>query len=399
MPVPFLNLQRQYESIKPDVEQAVLDVMRSCAYIEGPAVKQFEQDIAEYLGVKHALTCGNGTDSLKLALKSVGVGPGDEVITTAFSFFATPESIANAGATPVFVDIKEETLDIDPSKIEAAITEKTKAILLVHIFGTPADMDEINAIAKAHGLKVIEDAAQAIGSSYKGTMAGNLGDAGCFSFYPTKNLGAFGDAGMVTTNDDDIAESVRAFKAHAAGKIGFRTAERLGRISEEDKPQSAQEATDLYDPYKYFNFLIADNSRMDSIQAAVLDVKLKKLDEYNAARRAIAHRYTEELAGLPLVLPASNDSDIRQSCWHQYAILCEQKDELIAHLSEAGIGTGAFYPVPLHLQKAFANLGYEECSLPVAESVCNRSICLPIFPELTEEEQTTVIDSIKSFFE
>lgn len=397
MKVPFLNLQRQYEAIGKDVENAVLEVMRSGAYVEGPAVKALEADMSAYLGVKHVITCGNGTDALKIALKACGVEQGDEVITTPFTFFATAEAIANVGAKPVFVDICKDTLNIDPEHIRAAITEKTKAILPVHIFGTPANMDEINAIAQEHSLRVVEDACQAIGSVYKGKFAGNLGDLGCFSFYPTKNLGAFGDAGMITTNSDDLAIACRALKAHAAGKVGRSAASFLGKSFEEIL-DVGQEADALYDPYKYYNYLVADNSRLDGMQAAVLGVKLKKLDEFNGARKAIADKYNDALKGLPLVLPVHSDTDDWVSCWHQYAVLCDQKNELVSFLGERGIGTGAFYPVPLHLQKAFDDLGYAEGSLPVSEDVCRKSVCLPIFPELLAEEQDYVIESIKAFF-
>lgn len=395
MRVPFLDLQRQYNGIRDEVESAVLDVMRSCAYIEGPAVRDFEAAVAEYLGVKHVITCGNGTDAIKIALKAANVGPGDEVITTPFSFFATAESISNTGATPVFVDIDEGTLNIDPNSIEAAISDKTKAILPVHIFGRPANMDAIKQIADTHGLKVIEDAAQAIGSVYKGKKAGSLGDLGCFSFYPTKNLGGFGDGGMITTDRDDLSNACRAFKAHAAGKIGYSTAVMLGNSVEEQNTLE-QKATDLYDPYKYYNYLIADNSRLDSIQAAILCVKLKRLDEYNNARKTIAEKYSSALAGLPLRLPSADD-DCYSSCWHQYAVLVEDKQGFVAHLEECGISTGAFYPVPLHLQKAFSDLGYVQGSLPIAERVCERSVCLPIFPELTDCEQAAVIEAIQGF--
>ncbi len=397
MTVPFLDLSRQYSQIQNEVESAVLEVMRSGAFVEGPAVKSLEAELAEYIDVKHVITCGNGTDALEIALKAVGIGPGDEVITTPFSFFATSEAISSTGAIPVFVDIQGDSLNIDPALIEAAITEKTKAILPVHIFGTPADMDEINAIAKHHNLFVIEDACQAIGSTYKGKMAGNLGDLACFSFYPTKNLGAFGDGGMITTNSDTLANACRALKAHAAGKTGFEAASSLG-YDVGEMANIDQHSDSLYDPYKYYNYLIGSNSRLDSIQAAILLVKLKKLDEYNSSRRQIAKRYNEAFHHLPLQVPVSNDNDYRSTCWHQYAVLCEDKDAFIKKLEEAGIGVGAFYPVPLHLQKAYIGLGYKEGSLPVVESVCKRSVCLPVFPEMTVEDQDQVISAVESFF-
>ena len=397
MGVPFLDLNRQYELIKDEVEQAVLEVMRSGAYIEAPAVKTLEEKLREYIGVKHVITCGNGTDALGIALKAAGISQGDEVITTPFSFFATSEAISNVGATPVFVDIDPHTLNMDPSKIEAAITSKTRAILPVHIFGRPADMDPINAIASKYNLAVIEDACQAIGATDKGKKAGALGTLGCFSFYPTKNLGAFGDAGMITTDDDDLADACRAFKAHGAGKFGYKTAVKLGR-NVGGEIVTTQAVDKLYDPYKYYNFLIAENSRLDSIQAAILTVKLAKLDEFNAKRKMIAEKYNRSLANIPIELPPMTDSDECNSSWHQYAILCDQKDALIKALADAGIGTGAFYPVPLHLQKAHADEGYAPGSMPIAEHVCSQSICLPIFPELTADEQNQVIDTIVRFY-
>jgi dTDP-4-amino-4,6-dideoxygalactose transaminase len=396
MNVPFFNLSRQYEDIKTDVEKAVLEVCESCGYIEGKAVKDFEKSMAEYLGVKHVITCGSGTAALELAMRAAGVKPGDEVITTAFSFFATAEAVSAIGAVPVFADIKESDYNIDPESVEKLITEKTKAILPVHIFGSPVDGDALNAIAKKHGLKVIEDACQAVGSAYKGKKIGNVGDAAAFSFYPTKNLGAFGDGGMITTNDDDIALISRALKAHAGGETGFKAAELLGEdIGTFQK--TSEEKTDLYDPYKYFNYLIGDNSRLDSIQAAVLDIKLKKLDDYNAKRTAIAKRYNEAFADLPVHLPPEADSEMTP-CWHQYVLLTEDKDGMVKYLADNGVGAGTFYPVPLHLQKAFNNLGYKEGDLPVAEDVCKRSVCLPVFPELTDEEVACVIETVRNYF-
>ncbi|MBE6028688.1 MAG: DegT/DnrJ/EryC1/StrS family aminotransferase [Clostridiales bacterium] len=396
MNIPFFDLKRQYEGIKEDVEKAIVDVSRSCGYIEGKAVKDFEAEMAEYLDVKHVISCASGTDSLELALRACGVRAGDEVITTAFSFFATAEAISAIGAIPVFADVRETDYNIDPDSVEKLITEKTKAILPVHIFGSPYAGDEINQIAEKHGLVVIEDSCQAIGSAYKGKKAGTIGTASGFSFYPTKNLGAFGDGGMVTTNDDSVAMVTRALKAHAGGKGGFQAAEILG-VDTGSFVESAQEATELYDPYKYYNYLIGGNSRLDSIQAAVLSVKLKKLDEYNSKRDSIAARYNKAFADLPVHLPPEADDTITP-CWHQYVFLTDDKDGMISYLGEHGVGAGMFYPVPLHLQKAFNDLGYKEGDLPVSESVCKRSVCLPVFPELTDEEVEYVIETVCSYF-
>lgn len=396
MNIPFFDLKRQYALVKDDVEEALLKVSESCAYVEGPAVKQFEEDMQEYLGVKHVITCNSGTDALEIALMACGVKPGDEVITSAFSFIATAEAISAIGAVPVFADVKESDYNIDPKSIREKVTRKTKAILPVHIFGSPADIDQINEIANEQGIKVIEDACQAIGSSIKGKKAGCLGDVAAFSFYPTKNLGAFGDGGMITTNNDDIATVCRALKAHAGGKTGFEAANILGADTG-IFADANQEATDLYDPYKYFNYLIGGNSRLDSMQAAVLSVKLKKLDQFNTARMKIADKYNNAFAELPIHTPIEVEGN--SNCWHQYVILTEEKDDMIEYLQKEGVGVGAFYPVPLHLQKAFTNLGYKEGDLPVAEKMCKQSVCLPVFPELTDDETDYVIKKVKGYFE
>lgn len=397
MSIPFFNLQRQYEKISAEVEQKVIDVMRSGQYIEGKATKELEKKLEEYLNVKHVITCGNGTDALRIALQAAGVKEGDEVITSAFSFFATAEAIAQIGAVPVFADINPKTLNIEVKSIEGKITCKTKAILPVHIFGLPADMEEINEIARINNIPVIEDACQAIGAEYKGRKTGNLGTIGCFSFYPTKNLGAMGDGGMITTNDDNIAKVCRALKAHAAGKNGAESYSYL--YNEEVKELKDLEASSdgLYDPCKYYNYLIGGNSRLDSMQAAVLDIKLSHLDEYNSRRAYIAERYTEGLKDTGLVLPSVECVD-RRSCWHQYAVLCDEKERFVSYMEEHKIGVGAFYPVPLHLQKAFSGLGYKEGMLPNAESICKKSVCLPIFPELADSEIDEIIDTVRGFY-
>ena len=394
MQIPFFELNRQNSEIQADIMDKISAIFAKGDFINGGFVKEFEQKVGEYLGVKNVITCGNGTDALSIALMAVGVKPGDEVITTPFSFFATAEAIASVGAVPVFVDIDEDTLNIDPDCIEEKITDKTQAILLVHIFGRAAEMDKINAIAKKHNIKVVEDACQAIGAEYKGTKVGGLGDIACFSFYPTKNLGACGDGGMITTNDDDLAVISRAIKSHGSGKIGAQAKSLLTNEKMEDVKVN-QEATALYDPFKYYNYIIGVNSRLDTMQAAVLLTKLEHLDTYSANRKKHAKRYYDELKGLPMKVLEHDE----ECCYHQYAVLVDEKDAFVKHLNDKGIGTGAFYPVPLHLQKAFDELGYKEGSLPVAESVCNRSVCLPIFPELTDEEMSYIIDTIKEFFE
>ncbi len=397
MKIPFFDLHRQYENLKDAIGASINECLEGCNFIGGPKVNRLESELCEYLGAGYAITCGNGTDALKLALRAVGVKSGDEVITSPFTFFATAEAIAAVGATPVFADVKEDDYNIDPEKLEAAITDKTRAVLPVHIFGAPADMDAICAIAKRHGLKVIDDACQAIGSIYKGKMIGSIADASCFSFYPTKNLGAYGDGGMVTTNDEGIALNCRALKTHGSGKTGAMARARMDGADTELLPQIKDNGQAFYDPYKYYNYIIGDNSRLDSLQAAILIEKLKHLEEFTANRAAVAARYISELSDTPLNLPHMAEEGSRH-CWHQFAVMCDKKEELIAYLAEHGIGTGAFYPVPLHLQKVFTELGYKEGDLPVAESLCRRSVCLPVFPELTEEEVSYIIGTIHAFF-
>ncbi len=397
MKVPFLDLKRQYEQIKGEVEPAVKEVLESCSYIGGSFVSIFEAEIAEYLGVKHAVCCANGTDALVLALRACNVQPGDEVITSPFTFFATAEAIASIQAVPVFVDICEDTFNIDVSKIEEKITYKTKVILPVHIFGMPCDMNPIKEVADKYGLKVIEDAAQSIGSQYEGVKAGGLGDIACFSFYPTKNLGAFGDGGMVTTNSDELAVILRALKEHGAGESGA-TARALLYGIQDEFTESKTNQNPLYNPYKYYNYIIGYNSRLDAVQAAVLSIKLKCLDEFNKRRFEIAGKYSSALNELVSV-PLYDVSYKATTCFHQYVIKTPLKDELIDFLAKKGISAGTFYPVPLHLQKAFQYLYYKEGSLPVSEKMAKQTVCLPIYPELHDDEVEYVIQSVKDFFE
>lgn len=396
MKVPFLDLRTQYKGIRSEVEPKVLDILENCCYIGGVYVNEFEREMESYLNVKHVSGCSNGTDALVLGLKTCNIKPGDEVITTPFTFFATAEAIASVGAIPVFVDVKQDDYTIDPEKIEEAITEKTKAILPVHIFGCPCDMDRINAIAKKYGLMVIEDDAQAIGSEYKGRKAGTLGDVGCFSFYPTKNLGGAGDGGMVTTNNDDLYTIVKAYKEHGAGEGGARALELQEGIK--STVSTNEVVTDLYNPYKYYNYLIGYNSRLDAIQAAILSVKLKYLDEYNNRRSEIASKYFKGLT--EKIRKPIYSKDVKL-CWHQFVVRSNYKEELCAFLSENGIGNGSFYPIPLHNQKAFNELNCKNAgaSLPVAEEISSQSVCLPIFPEMTDEQIDFVISIVNRFYE
>ncbi len=392
MKVNFFDVKRQHSLIKDEINKEVLKIIESGAYINGPIVEELEHNLEDYLNAKHVITVGNGTDALEIALKSANIKSGDEVITTPFSFFATAEAIALVGAIPVFVDIKETDFTIDPAKIEEKITEKTKAILPVHIFGAVCEMDKINEIAKKHNLIVIEDACQAIGAKYHNKMAGTLGDIACFSFYPTKNLGCYGDGGMIVTNNDDLAVIIKALKAHGAGKNGNIAREIL--TGEKEEFSTNEQATELYDPYKYYNYLIGYNSRLDSIQAGILNIKLKHLDNYNNLRKKIAKKYIQELSSLTnIIVPTYSDDN----CWHQFAILTSKKEELINYLNNEGVGCANFYPVPLHLQKAFIGLNTKSDNLEIAERVCKQTVCLPIFPELAEEEINRVIEVVKNF--
>ncbi len=395
MNVPFLDLKRQYQRLKAEIGPAVQSVMESSSFIGGKYVHDFENQIACYLGTEHALGCGNGTEALVLALRACNVKPGDEVITTPFTFFATAEAIASIGAVPVFVDIREEDYNINADLIEKKITERTRVILPVHIFGAPCEIGKITEIAHRHGLKVIEDDAQAIGSRYEVRMAGSLGDIGCFSFYPTKNLGGFGDGGLVTTNDGELAVILAALREHGAGKNGARSLEFLGGPAQDEAPIADASSNSLYDPYKYYNYLIGYNSRLDAIQAAVLSVKLQYLDEFNAMRAKVAGAYQ---AGLCDAVKKPSYAANITPCWHQYVVRTPYKYELCAYLQERQVGCSTFYPVPLHLQKAFSQLGYRPGSLPIAEKVSAQSVCLPIFPEMRQEEVEYVIQTVNDFF-
>lgn len=394
MNVPFFDLKRQYNALRGEIEPAVLSVMDSCGYVGGKPVEEFERKLADYLRVGHAVSCGNGTDALILALRACGVRPGDEVITTPFTFFATAEAIAAIGAVPVFSDISLEDFNLDPARIEEHITEKTRVILPVHLFGAPCDMDSIMDIARRHGLKVVEDAAQAIGCEYRGRPIGTTADVSCFSFYPTKNLGGLGDGGVVTTDDSNLALILRSLREHGAGKRGAEARALLDGGTAETI--AIQETGAGYDPYKYCNSLIGYNSRLDAMQAAALSVKLDHLRDFNNARASIADYYGKNLCS-QVIKPSARPEG--RHCWHQYVIRTEHKEELCSYLNERGIGVGTFYPIPLHLQKAFDNLGYAKGSFPHAERAAAETVCLPIFPELTPEEQEYVVRQVNTFFE
>ncbi|MDO5517406.1 MAG: DegT/DnrJ/EryC1/StrS family aminotransferase [Clostridium sp.] len=392
MNIPLIDLKAQYKSISEDLDRVTKEVLSSAGYIMGKNVTEFEREFAEYVGVKHAISVGNGTDALVIALKSLGIGAGDEVITTPFTFFATAETISAVGAIPVFVDVEKDTFNIDPAKIEEKITEKTKAIVPVHIFGQSAKMDEINAIAEKHNLKVIEDACQAIGGKYKGRNIGSLGDAACFSFFPTKNLGCAGDGGMIVTDNDDVATIARALRTHGSGENGQKAYNLLNNINEE--VSTVQNADDtVYNPLKYYNYLIGYNTRLDAIQAAILRVKLPHIDEWNAKRREIAKIYDESLKDTDLVTPVVNEENV--PVYHMYILQSEDREAVLSKLKEKGVATGVYYPVPLHLQKVYKDLGYSEGDMPVAEYLSHRTFAIPVYPELTEQQVEYVLNSIK----
>ena len=364
MRIPIIDTKRELKNIRLEIASAISEVLESGQYILGPKVKKFENDVCEYIEVSHSIGCSSGTDALMLALMGIGVHPGDEVITTPFTFVATVEVISFLNAMPTFVDIDPENYNIDAEKIESAITEKTRVIIPVHLFGKCADMDKINFLAEKYSLKVIEDCAQAFGAEFKGKKAGSLSDVGCFSFYPTKNLSAFGDGGMITTNSDSIAENIRTIASHGS-KEKFNS-ERIGI-----------------------------NSRLDPIQAACLSVKLKYIDHWNSLRRKNAKLYNQLLEDTDVIIPS--DEYINSSVFHQYSIRVKNRDELKKYLQSKGIATMIYYPIPVHLQDAFRYLRYKEGDFPVSEMVSKEIISLPMFPELEEDEIRYIADEIKNF--
>jgi dTDP-4-amino-4,6-dideoxygalactose transaminase len=362
MKIPLLDLVAQYHSIKDEMDDAVLEVLESGRFILGPNVSALEQEVAAYLGVKHAVGVASGTDALLIALRAAGVGPGDEVIVPTYSFFATVGTVLTLGARPVFVDIHPETYLMDVAAIETVITPKTKVIIPVHLYGQPADMDEVMGIAREHGLKVIEDNAQAFGAEYRGMKTAAIGDIGCLSFFPSKNLGAYGDGGMVTTNDDEIAEKVRKLRVHGWKK-------------------------------KYFPEMLGYNSRLDEMQAAVLRVKLKHLDAWNARRAEIAHEYSRHLCTLGLRTPV--EAPGRTHVYHLYMVAFEERDAVQQGLKEAGIASEVYYPQPLHLAAPCRALGTREGQFPVSEKCSRTLLALPIYPELTGAQMEEMLATVE----
>lgn len=363
MKVPFLNLKAQYDAIAHEVEQSIKEVLAACAFSGGPYVEKFEEEFAEFCGCNFAVGVGSGTEALWLALMALDVQPGDEVVTAPNSFIATAEAISLCGATPVFVDVEESSLTMNPALLEQAITPRTKAIIPVHLYGQPADMDAIVAIARRHGVAVLEDACQAHGAEYKGKRAGSLGDAGCFSFYPGKNLGAYGEAGCVVTKDEALAHQIRMLRDHGQSR-------------------------------KYYHQLVGMNGRMDGIQGAVLSAKLKYLAAWNSVRREHASRYHEMLDDVSAV-SVLREMPYARHVYHVYAVRTADRDRLRRVLHENEIECGVHYPVPIHLQQAYASRGEGVGSYPVAESSARELLSLPMFPELTKEQISYICCEIK----
>lgn len=361
MQIPMVDLQIQYRQLQAEIDQAIHGVLDTSYYILGPQGQAFEAETATYLGVRHAIGVSSGTDALHLALRAAGIGPGDEVITSPFTFIATAEAIAYVGGTPVFVDIDPQTFNLDPKLVKSAINAKTRAILPVHLFGQPADLAPLMALCEEHNLLLIEDCAQSFGATYAGRQTGSLGALGCFSFFPSKNLGCYGDGGMIVTNDDALAEQVRMLRNHGS-KV------------------------------RYHHDLIGYNSRLDEIQAAILRVKLKHIDRFNQLRRQNAHYYSARLAAAGVTPPHEDGKGVH--VYHQYTVLTDKREAQQAALASAGCASAIYYPIPLHRQNVFAD-AFQKVSLPVSEQVAARCLSLPIYPELTEEQMDRVIAAIK----
>jgi dTDP-4-amino-4,6-dideoxygalactose transaminase len=365
MNVPFLDLKTQYRALALEMDEALHGVMANADFILGKDVELFEQEFAAYCGVPYAVGLDSGISALELALRALGVGPGDEVMTVSHTFIATVSAISFTGAKPVFVDVRPDTFNLDTRQLEAAITPRTKAILPVHLYGQPADLDPILDAARKHHLAVIEDACQAHGARYRGQRVGSFGEAGCFSFYPGKNLGAYGDGGLLVTHNRELAEKVRMLRNYGQRE-------------------------------KYHHLFLAYNHRLDSMQAAVLRVKLKRLDDWNAARQKLAQRYRLGLEGLSgVVVPA--EAPDRTHVYHLYVIQHPDRDGLAAFLRQRGVATGLHYPIPVHRQPCYESLGVAPGSLPVTESLAPRILTLPMFPEMTTEQVDYVCEQIRGF--
>lgn len=362
--IPMVDLKQQYLNLKHDIDQGIEEVLNNCHFILGPNVKAFEVEVQSYLGCKHAIGCASGTDALHLALLANGIGPGDEVITSAFTFIATAEAIAYVGATPVFVDICPNTFNLDLSLVEQAITPATKAILPVHLFGQPVDMITLRDLCQERGLLLIEDCAQSFGSSVQGTKTGAFGDSGCFSFFPSKNLGCYGDGGMVTTNSDQVAEQLLKLRNHGSQQ-------------------------------RYHHDLVGLNSRLDEIQAVVLRTKLNHIDNFNRQRYQVAQQYNRLLADTPVITPC--EDGIGNHVFHQYTTLMPEREKVMEHLQQQGIACAIYYPIPLHKQSVFKEL--HAVSLPVTEEIASRCLSLPIYPELGSQQIERIVNAILEVLE
>lgn len=364
-PIPYLDLKAQLKPLRAEIDAAIARTIDNCSFCLGPDVAQFEKDFARFCGVQHTVAFNSGTSALHVAMKLLNLGPGDEVITTPFTFVATSWAISYVGATPVYVDIDDATFNLDPRLLEKAITPRTKAVVPVHLYGQPFDAGTIGEICRKHGLPLVEDAAQSHGAKYRGKTVGAFGAMACFSFYPGKNLGACGEGGALVTNSPEYAQRARSLREHGSS-------------------------------VRYYHDEVGFNYRMEGIQGAVLAIKLKHLEHWTQERRRVARRYTELLADTPLQLP--RQADFAESVWHLYVVRHPRRDELKKHLDATAIGCALHYPLPLHLQKCYASLGYHAGDLPVAERAGRECLSLPIYPELTDDQIHRVVAGIKDFF-
>jgi len=361
MNIPMVDLKGQYLTLKDEIDSALIDALSATQFILGPNVQAFEQEAAEYLGVEHAVGVASGTDALHLGLAAAGIGEGDEVITTAFTFIATAEAISYVGATPVFVDIDPYTFNIDLNQVEQAITAKTRAVIPVHLFGQPVDMNSLKTLCDDRGLKLIEDCAQSFGAHIDNRMTGSFGNFGAFSFFPSKNLGCFGDGGLITTNSDKSANELRVLRNHGSRE-------------------------------RYHHNVIGYNSRLDELQAIILRIKLKHIDEYNQNRRRVAHRYSDALADTPI--QTAYEDGIGLHIYHQYTLLHDERDRIMQALQEKNIACAVYYPIPLHRQEVYIDT-YRDTQLPVTETVASKCFSLPVYPELEDEKIDMITDVIR----
>ncbi len=362
MKIPLIDLVAQYRAIQPEIDEAIRQVLESGHFILGPNVAAFEREVAEYLEVEMGVGVASGTDALVLALRALEIGSGDEVIVPAYTFFATAEAVMLVGATPVFVDMDSDTYGLNVQQVAERINERTKAVIPVHLYGYPADMRPLLELAREHGLKVIEDNAQAFGAEYEGRKTGSLGDVGCLSFFPSKNLGGYGDGGMIVTNDAEVARRVRMLRTHGWSK-------------------------------KYFPEMVGYNSRLDELQAAILRVKLRHVDGWNDARRKLAQFYTEQFAGTAVRVPYEDEK--ARHVYHLYMVRVDDRDHVQQYLKENGIATALYYPQPVHLVEPCRHLGYEEGDFPVAEQASREALAIPFYPEMSEEQARAVASVLK----